>query len=379
MAQNVLLGGIVQIPLPDRASLQIAQTPMQCADGASISEEFDALTDLTRATERENQSQVARARSGWLRHGVALLPRIALVAATGWVFFLLWRVGVWQVLNAVGRVGWGMIAIVVLPVGGLALHTLGWAVLLPSHQRPSPLKAFSVYVASQAGNELGGGVLGETVKLLIAPPKDRADATAALLVDNATALASTLGFGALALVLLGLPDVNLPWEVVTVASIVVLLCLAAAGVGGRMAHRALGVVREQGRRVAGAISTLLRRSPARVATSFIAHALGKAWIVVEFAVALALIGGVPVEQALVLGPAAVLATIVGAPIPAKVGVMEASALWTAQAHAEWVPTLLAVVLLRRVRSLLWTALGVYLTSGLVRSAAELHDAIHQGR
>jgi hypothetical protein len=254
-----------------------------------------------------------------------------------------------------------MILIVLLPVVGLSIHTFGWAVLLPTHLRPRPTEAFFVYVASQAGNELGGGVLGEPLKLTSAPAKHRAEAAAVLIVDNAAALASTLAFGAVALVLVGPPDIVLPAAPLTIATVVFPACIASLLLGRRFLPRIGDRITDYAGRLRVSLGALLRRSPGKVATSFLAHALGKSWIVVEFAVALAFVQDVPIDLSLVLGPASVLATIVGAPIPARVGVMEASALWAAQGHAAFFPSLMAIALLRRIRGCLWTALGVYLT------------------
>jgi len=286
--------------------------------------------------------------------------------ATASVFVLVWQVGILQVLDAIERVGWGAILIMLLPAIGLALHTFGWAVLLPAHLRPRAVEAFSIYVASQAGNELGGGVLGEPLKVSSAPPRHRTEATAVLLVDNAAALASTLGFGFLALVLLNPPHIALPAEPLTIIAVVSVACFAALLLGRRFLPGVRDRIRDNARRLRISLLTLLHHRPGRVAASFLAHALGKSWVVVEFAVALALAGDVPIDLSLVLGPASVLATIVGAPIPGRVGVMEASVLWAAQDHAVFFPSLMAIVLLRRIRGCLWTALGVCLTPRCLR-------------
>jgi hypothetical protein len=286
--------------------------------------------------------------------------------ATASVFVLVWQVGIPQVLDAIERVGWGAILIMLLPAIGLALHTFGWAVLLPAHLRPRAVEAFSIYVASQAGNELGGGVLGEPLKVSSAPPRHRTEATAVLLVDNAAALASTLGFGFLALVLLNPPHIALPAKPLTITAVVSVACFAALLLGRRFLPGVRDRISVQAHRLRISLLTLLQDRPGRVAASFLAHAVGKSWVVVEFAVALALAGDVPIDLSLVLGPASVLATIVGAPIPGRVGVMEASALWAAQDHAVFFPSLMAIVLLRRIRGCLWTALGVYLTPRCLR-------------
>jgi len=316
--------------------------------------------------EPDPSTRLRARRPGWFRHGVAWLPRVALAVATASVFVLVWQVGILQVLDAIERVGWGAILIMLLPAIGLALHTFGWAVLLPAHLRPRAVEAFSIYVASQAGNELGGGVLGEPLKVSSAPPRHRTEATAVLLVDNAAALASTLGFGFLALVLLNPPHIALPAEPLTIIAVVSVACFAALLLGRRFLPGVRDRIRDNARRLRISLLTLLHHRPGRVAASFLAHALGKSWVVVEFAVALALAGDVPIDLSLVLGPASVLATIVGAPIPGRVGVMEASVLWAAQDHAVFFPSLMAIVLLRRIRGCLWTALGVCLTPRCLR-------------
>jgi hypothetical protein len=289
--------------------------------------------------------------------------------ATASVFLLLWQVGIPQVLDSIVRVGWGAIVIMLLPAIGLALHTFGWAVLLPAYLRPGAVEAFSIYVASQAGNELGGGVLGEPLKVSSAPGRHRTEATAVLLVDNAAALASTIGFGALALVLLNPPAIALPVDLLTILIVPSMACVAALLLGRRFLPRVRDRIHDHARRLRVSLLSLLHHRPGSVAASFLAHALGKSWVVVEFAVALALVRDVPIDLSLVLGPASVLATIVGAPIPGRVGVMEASALWAAQDHAVFFPSLMAIALLRRVRGCLWTALGIYLTPRCLRLGA----------
>ncbi len=293
--------------------------------------------------------------------------------ATASVFLLLWQVGIPQVLDAIGRVGWGVVVIMALPAVGLAVHAFGWAVLLPSHLRPRPLQAFSIYLASQAGNEMGGGVLGEPLKVTSAPARHRTEATAVLIVDNAAALASTLGFGALALVLVDLPHLALPTRPLTIAAALCVACLAAVLLGRRFLPAVRDRIMEHACRLREALLLLVHDRPGSVAASFLAHALGKSWVIVEFAAALALVRDVPIELALALGPASVLATIVGAPIPGRMGVMEASALWAAQDQAVLFPSLIAVVLLRRLRGCLWTAWGIYLTPRCLRLGETRED------
>ncbi len=295
--------------------------------------------------------------TGWLS-GALLLVGMAALAV------LLRRVGAESVLRSIERVGPNFAWVLVAPVVGMVLHCCGWLVLLPKSIRPRPAMALAAYVASQAGDELGAGVAGEPLKALVFRPGLRSSTLVALALDNGTNIAAT------ALVLAS--AAFLPWASTSLVSahtcawagatsfavvlLAVLFILVAplrrwdAG-SGRVARfvRLLDVAR-----------TALLSRPRLVLGSVLLHLAGKLWIVAEMALLLALLGFSP-TLAPWLGAASVLASVVGAAIPGQMGAVEAAVFAACTALGVDAPTAMALVLLRRLRSGLWIALGLLLT------------------
>ncbi len=236
------------------------------------------------------------------------------------------------------HVGAGAALLLLAPFVGNFIHMVGWRGLLPANARPSRARSLAIFLASQAGNEIGLGVLGESLKVSEFPNEHRAAAWRAMFLDNLTALAalfavvlSIAGFlGGVAM------QQALPGPVV-------LAVVAALGVA---ALAALGL---WNRRSRGASRGVLG--------AFAAHYVGKLWIVAEFALVLALLGSVTLHSSAVLGLVSTLASAAGAAIPGQLGVLEAALKGSAASCGLGACTLVSVALLRRVRSMLWVALG----------------------
>lgn len=277
---------------------------------------------------------------------------------------LLRRVGAEPVLRSIERVGPNLAWVLLAPFVGMALHCCGWLVLLPKSLRPRPAIGFAAYVASQAGDELGAGVAGEPLKALVFHPCVRSRTIVALALDNGTHIAAT------ALLLAG--AAFLPWASTSLVSartcawagatslaivlVAVLLILVAPlrrwGTGsGRAARFVRGL---------DAARTALLSQPRLVLGSVLLHLAGKLWIVAEMALLLALLGLSPM-LAPWLGAASVVASVMGAAIPGQMGVVEAAVFAACAALGVDAPTAMALVLLRRLRSGLWIALGLLLT------------------
>jgi len=317
--------------------------------------------------------------TGWLGGALLLAGMAALVV-------LLRRVGAESVLRSIERVGPNFVWVLVAPAVGMVLHCCGWLVLLPKVLRPRPAMALAAYVASQAGNELGAGVAGEPLKALVFRRGVRSSTVVALALDNGTHIAAT------ALVLAG--AAFLPWASTSLVSartcawagatsfalvaLAVIFVLAAplrrwnAG-AGRVARfvRVLEVAR----------MALLSR-PRLVLGSVLLHLAGKLWIVAEMALLLALLGQ-SATLAPWLGAASVLASVVGAAIPGQMGAVEAAVFAACTALGVDAPTAMALVLLRRLRSGLWIALGLLLTrvvlahgKGSVESVQRVRPVLH---
>jgi uncharacterized membrane protein YbhN (UPF0104 family) len=112
--------------------------------------------------------------------------------------------------------------------------------------------------------------------------------------------------------------------------------------------------------------------------SVLLHLAGKLWIVAEMALLLALLGFSP-TLAPWLGAASVLASVVGAAIPGQMGAVEAAVFAACTALGVDAPTAMALVLLRRLRGVLWIALGLLLTRMVLAHGKGSTDPVRQVR
>jgi len=250
-------------------------------------------------------------------------------------------------LHALGRdlehvgVGGGALLLLLAPVVGHFVHALGWRELLPQAARPSVSRTLAIFLAAQAGNELGAGVLGESLKVSELRGEHRAAALKAVLLDNLTSL------GAL-------------------CAVVVSLGAALGGVALAHAPARSTLLASFALLVFGAIAcTVFWRRTAQgsaraVALAFAAHYFGKLWIIAEFALVLALLGSVTLRSSALLGLVSTLASAAGAAIPGQLGVLEAALQGSATSCGLAACTLVSVAVLRRARSVLWVAFGALL-------------------
>jgi hypothetical protein len=240
----------------------------------------------------------------------------------------------------VRRVGAGAALVVLAPFVANFVHMLGWRALLPPNARPPLRRSLAIFLAAQAGNELGAGVLGEPLKVSELPRSDRESALRAVLIDNLISLAALFAVVlSIALCLGGLAlPIRLPGPIAVALLVVAgIAALALLVVSQRKARNSRGVF-----------------------LSFAAHYLGKLWIIVEFALLLALLGTVTLRSSALLGLVSTLASAVGSAIPGQLGVLEAALKGSAASAGIGVATLVSVALLRRARSVLWVALGALL-------------------
>jgi hypothetical protein len=292
---------------------------------------------------------------------------------------LLLVAGVVFVARAVGRVGvhriWvdclgaGPLVILVFlaPAVGQFLHALGWRFLLPLAARPPVARAYRIFLAAQAGNEVGFGCLGEPLKVSVLPPRHRDDAVAAVVMDNATAFLALLLFFGTGCALSGaaLPGAA---RVARVAGGVLLASLLGAGVVatwfGTGKATTTGVARS---RPGGSLVTHARRAlvicremvaarPRDVVAATLLHYLGKLWIIAEFALLLGLIGK-DARASAVFGVLSAAGSAVGAPVPGQLGIVESAILQAAALTGVAVSTALAMALIRRVRGWFWVLVG----------------------
>lgn len=248
----------------------------------------------------------------------------------------------WRAVAAdVRHVGVGVALLLLAPIVGQFVHMIGWRELLPAAARPRLGRSLAIFLAAQAGNEVGLGVLGESLKVSELPSEHRAAALRAVIVDNLACLAALLAVVlSIALFLSGVAVEHAPPRSIALAALV-----------------AFGVVS------LGALSVWQRRSNSSargIILAFTAHYLGKLWIVAEFALVLALLGAVTLRSSAVLGLVSTLASAAGAAIPGQLGVLETALKGSAASCGLGACTLVSVALLRRARSLLWVALGAVL-------------------
>ncbi|HWZ87912.1 MAG TPA: hypothetical protein VNW92_03655 [Polyangiaceae bacterium] len=239
------------------------------------------------------------------------------------------------------HVGVGFALLLLAPIVSNFVHMVGWRGLLPAAARPSLGRSLAISLAAQAGNEIGLGVLGESLKVSEFPSEQRPAALRAMVLDNLAALAALVAVVlSMALFLAG---------VAAQPSLPRALALGALAAFGLASLVALGIWQ---RKSGGSARSLL--------LAFAAHYLGKLWIVAEFALVLALLGTVTLRSSAVLGLVSTLASAAGAAIPGQLGVLEAALKGSAATCGLGACTLVSVAVLRRARSMLWVVLGALL-------------------
>jgi hypothetical protein len=293
--------------------------------------------------------------------------------------FVLWRSGsqvTWgQLATECVKAGPALALVFLAPAVGNALHMLGWRLLFLSEQRPRLWRAYRAFVAAQAGNELGLGVMGEPVKVVALPREHREAAMAALVMDNATsAVALVAFFSSLgALVVAWSPHSSLPRQA-AIASMVGASALLGLGVvvwrlrlaaGGLPAFLRRGKSAhfiERARTTFSACRRLLAERPGAVAGAVALHYLGKLWMLAEMLLVMFLLDCGSLRGGVLFSLASALGSMAGAPVPGQVGVLEASLLSTSEAAGVSLAAAIAIAVLRRVRGGLWILLGALFSS-----------------
>jgi hypothetical protein len=292
----------------------------------------------------------------WLGPALAVTGALVIVALVG-------RAGPSAVWQALARVGPGFAAILVAPLGGLVLHCWGWLSLMPAARRPSLPIAIGAYIAAQAGDELAMGIGGEPLKALVVPGSGRARAAATVVLDNAAQLIA-LGIFLLVVALLASA-----WS----ALVPIGLGLAAAGLAlprvlADLLRRTSDRVRwpwlRRLARIAGLAGRAFHARPRRMLAAVGLHLFGRVWIIPEMALALLLLRS-SAGPAVLLGSVSVAASVVGAFIPGQAGVVEAALAASGALLGMEPSTVMALALLRRIRGMVWIALGLLLAGKVI--------------
>jgi len=300
---------------------------------------------------------------------------LAVIGAIAFVG-LLERAGPAEVWRASLGAGWGLLAVLLVPLGFFLLHTAAWVVLLPDRLRPGFGPAFLAYIASQSLDELGGGLLGEPIKLAVVPGST-VEGAVAVSLDNISLLASLL----LSMVLVALLLTTGGKATVSVGTLL-LGALVTLVFGGLL----LAFLLSTPTRGLGLLARLLpgttghslqkgynemvvhnRRYFASHWPRFLAgtglHFLAKSWLVVELWVTLWVLGYGDFGAGVWLGVGQQVMQAAAAAVPAQAGAFEASMVVMGEAVGLTASAAMAVALLRRARSLFWITIGLLLTMG----------------
>jgi hypothetical protein len=329
-----------------------------------------AWTAVTHASTQPD-GQLARRVKSWV------LPVLLLVASTVVLLRASFHVTWAQLVAECGRAGPPLVLVFLAPAVGNALHMLGWRLLFRSEQRPRPWHAFRAFVAAQAGNELGLGVMGEPVKVAALPSKHRKAAVAAVVMDNVTGAVALVAFffslGGFALA--SSPRSSLARGAAIASSVGVAVLLGSALILWR-ARRTAGSLPsflQSGKRAlflervgatVSACRQLLAERPGAVAGAVGLHYLGKLWLVVEMLLVMHLLKCGSLQGGVLFSLASALGSLVGAPVPGQVGVLEASLLSTSEAAGVSLAAGIAIAALRRARGALWILMGALFSSTL---------------
>ncbi|MFH1530574.1 MAG: lysylphosphatidylglycerol synthase domain-containing protein [Pseudomonadota bacterium] len=315
------------------------------------------------------------------RRGIRWWSGLLLVAGMGIFTLVLSRESPAEVLAACVGAGPGILVILITPIGFYVLHTWGWLILMPG-RRPRFGPALRAYIASQALDELGGGLLGEPLKVFVVRDEDRTAGIGSVTLDNLSLLAAlglflllgggvlawldieAISFGRLGIAILGVLG--------GVAVLGVLFLLGPGLFRDRLPTRLrtpwMARFLDRFGEVAAHNRSFLARHPMRFAASVGLHVLAKAWIVFEVWLTLEIMGVYEPGRALWLGLGKQAAQVTGAAIPAQMGVFVGTLTFLGEALGMVGAVALAVALLRRARSLAWIGIGLALIRGVMSTS-----------
>jgi hypothetical protein len=304
--------------------------------------------------------------------------RNGLVAAIGASIGLLlftWavqRVGVTALLDAVGRVGWGLAAI--FAIGGLrfVLRSQCWRWCLPRGVRLDYPHAFSAFLAGDAvGNVTPLGLLASepTKVLLTRHHLATMDSLASLTLENILytfSVMAMLAFGlSLMLVMVPLPAAVqgsalaglLAIGVIAITAFTILRAPVDATGHSRVSWRGRLV------RLRGELSRFAVERPARLAQVFLLHVCFHVLAVLETFLTLEWLLGEQsptAVQAILFETVNRLTIVLFKFVPFRIGIDEATSGAAASLFAVTAAAGVALALIRKARVLFWSAIGLLL-------------------
>ena len=299
---------------------------------------------------------------------------LAVVAALGGAVLLAYavrRAGVDQIVESARRLGWGFLAILGLAGARLFLRACAWRLCTPSRARLSVGRAFSAFVAGDAvGNltPLGMAASEPTKAFLVRHRLATNESIASLAIDNlvyAASIATMLMMG----LVVALASVPLPIEGRDVSIGVLVALVVGAAVTMRLLRGTWSPEggprppwRESLSRVRQSVVAFWSASPTRVVQAFAFDMAFHVLAVYEIFLTLGwLFGGRPtMTQALVFEVLNRAVTVAFKFIPFRVGVDEALNGALAPVMGLHPAAGVTLALVRKVRNLAWTGVGLLL-------------------
>jgi uncharacterized membrane protein YbhN (UPF0104 family) len=309
-----------------------------------------------------------------------LLVMVGLAA----IAYLVAITGLDALLAPFRTLSWRVVVVALVPYAVVAwLHTLAWRLVFP--HEISLARLFAVRLAGEALNEATVSVGGEPVKAyLLHGSAPLVDVSASLMVEKTAITAAQVVFLAVALAV-ALPAPAVPPDFLW--TMTGLLAIQVAAVGGfvlvqcaGLLGRALRLLQRLGlpgagpgaqglRRFDGVLAAFYRARPGRVVNAVLIHAAG--WVVGSIEVYLVL-RWLQVEaslaDALVIDAFATAIRFMAFVVPGGLGVLEGGFMLAFGALGLDSGLGLSFALIRRLRLLVWSALGL-VALGVLRSPA----------
>jgi glycosyltransferase 2 family protein len=308
-----------------------------------------------------------------IRRGHALT---VLAALGGLVLFgyAVRRAGVAEIVDGVRMVGWGILPILGLAGARFLLRACAWRLCMPPDSRLSIAQAFGAFVAGDAIGNLTplGMVASEPTKVFLTRHRlATRESVASLATDNllyAASIAAMVGLGVV-VALLTIP-LSVAWRDGAIAA------LAAGVIGAAITLRLLqGTWREDSGTRPAWRETLagLRRSvlafstdqPVRLAQIFLLDLSFHVLAVLEIFLTLRWLLGdrsPTLSQAIVFEALNRVVTVVFKFVPFRVGIDEALSGGIAPVIAVQPVAGVTLAVVRKVRNLVWTGVGLALTA-----------------
>ena len=309
---------------------------------------------------------------------VAALGGVALFA------YAVQRAGPAEIVDSVQRIGWGL-----LPILGLAgvrffLRAAAWRRCMPPGARLSMGRAFSAFLSGDAvGNitPLGMAASEPTKAILVRHRLETSASIASLAIDNLV-YAASIAVVMMAGLIVVLSTVPLPIEGRD-AAIAALIVLVVGGAVTLLLLRGTWSTesaprprwREALSRIRQSIVTYWTASPARVVQAFLLDMAFHVLAIYEIFLTLGwLLGGQPtIAQALVFGALDRAVTVAFKFVPFRVGIDEALTGAFAPVMAVQPVAGVTLAVVRKLRNLAWTGVGLLLIAGAPARTGQASD------